>query len=236
MPQVKSSLCRLVLLAMAACIGLAVGATVDAQPAKADMVRVSVPQDLRIDWTGMVVSRQELLCLALNDYWEARGESTRGRVAVAQVVLNRARDPRFPSGICDVVSQNPSGKPRTCQFSWYCDGRSDLPTNAAAWRSSVLLAKSLLTRNNAISDLTHGALWYHNRTVDPGWAGRLAFATRVGDHYFYREIGPRLEQASQPPQTFADWTEAQTRAETEARTGGQTTTQEDDGQVARTRP
>lgn len=233
MTQVETSLRRLFSLALAACLGLAMTTAFDSRSAQADMVSVSVPPDLRIDWTGMVVSRQELLCLALNDYWEARGESTRGRVAVAQVVLNRARDPRFPSGICDVVSQNPSGKPLTCQFSWYCDGRSDRPTNAAAWRSSVLLAKSLLTRNNAISDLTHGALWYHNRTVDPGWAGRLAFATRVGDHYFYREIGPRLEQASQPPQTFADWTEARTQAEGEARTGHQTTAQED-GQVART--
>nr|WP_184044390.1 cell wall hydrolase [Roseospira visakhapatnamensis] len=214
---------------MATTLVLAVLATGAARPAHADMVRVSVPGDLRIDWTNMVVSRDELLCLALNDYWEARGESTRGRVAVAQVVLNRARDPRFPGSICDVVSQNRSGKPRSCQFSWYCDGRSDRPTNATAWRSSVLLAKSLLTRNNAISDLTGGALWYHNRTVNPGWAGRLAFATRVGDHYFYRETGPRLEQARQPPQTFADWTEAQ-----QAETAGPTTARED-GQVARTR-
>jgi len=228
--QVNPLLRRLALVAATAVVALTLGLTQGARQAEADMVQVSVPSDLRIDWTDMVVSRQEMLCLALNDYWEARGESTRGRVAVAQVVLNRARDPRFPNSICGVVTQNPSGKTGSCQFSWYCDGRSDHPTNAAAWRQSVLLAKSLLTRNNAISDLTHGALWYHNRDVDPGWAGRLAFATRVGDHYFYREIGPRLEEAKQPPQTFADWTEAQARAEPH----DQTATREDN-QVARSR-
>ncbi|MQX37458.1 cell wall hydrolase [Roseospira navarrensis] len=173
-----------------------------------------IPADIRIDWANMVVPRDELICLALNDYWEARGESTRGRVAVAQVVLNRARDPRFPASICGVVTENRSTKPRLCQFSWNCDGRSDTPHEAAAWRASVLLAKSLLMRNNAISDLTGGALWYHNRHVDPGWSGRLEFATRVGDHYFYREAGPRVQQAGAPPMTFADWTDEQARTQT----------------------
>jgi len=196
---------------MASCLAVAALAP---RPATAQVADVTIPPDLRIDWTEMVVSRQELLCLALNDYWEARGENIRGRVAVAQVVLNRARDPRFPSSICGVVTQNLSGKRRSCQFSWYCDGRSDRPAEADAWRRSVLLAKSLLTRNNAISDLTDGALWYHNRSVDPRWAGRLEFATRLGDHYFYRDSGPRRELASQPPQTFADWTEAHTTGQT----------------------
>ncbi|KAA5607157.1 cell wall hydrolase [Roseospira marina] len=183
-------------------------------PVQAMAPGASLPPDIRIDWTNMVVSRDELVCLALNDYWEARGEDTRGRVAVAQVVLNRTRDPRFPNSICDVVTENRSSSPRLCQFSWYCDGRPDTPADPAAWRASVLLAKSLLMRNNAISDLTGGALWYHNRAVDPGWSGRLEFATRVGDHYFYREAGPRVQQAGTPPMTFADWTDEQARTKT----------------------
>jgi hypothetical protein len=178
-----------------------------AAPARAEVPHAALPSDLHVDWTRMVVSRQELVCLALNDYWEARGQDTRGRVAVAQVVLNRARDPRFPNSICGVVTENRSQRAGLCQFSWWCDGRSDDPEEVAAWRQSVLLAKSLLTRNNAISDLTGGALWYHNRDVNPDWSGRLEFAVRVGDHYFYREAGPRVLQAGAPPQTFADWTE-----------------------------
>lgn len=180
-----------------------------AAPARAEVPHAELPSDLRVDWTRMVVSRQELVCLALNDYWEARGQDTRGRVAVAQVVLNRARDPRFPDSICGVVTENRSQRSGLCQFSWWCDGRSDDPDETAAWRQSVLLAKSLLTRNNAISDLTGGALWYHNRDVNPAWSGRLEFAVRVGDHYFYRETGPRVLQAGALPQTFADWTEEQ---------------------------
>lgn len=163
----------------------------------------------------MVVSKQDLLCLALNDYWEARGEATRGRVAVAQVVLNRTRDPRYPDTICGVVTENRSQKAGLCQFSWHCDGRKDTPYEKDAWRASVLLAKSLLMRNNAISDLTGGALWYHNRDVNPAWSGRLEFAVRQGDHYFYREPGPDVlrVQADALPQTFADWTEEQALTE-----------------------
>jgi len=206
-------------------LGLALlSAVVTAAPARAMPAGASVPPDIRIDWSMMVVSRDELICLALNDYWEARGESTRGRVAVAQVVLNRARDPRFPNSICGVVTENRSHKPGLCQFSWNCDGRDDTPSETAAWRASILLAKSLLMRNNAISDLTDGALWYHNRAVDPGWSGRLEFATRVGDHYFYRESGPRVQEAGAPPMTFADWTEEQAR----------TRSDDDSDQLART--
>jgi len=174
---------------------------------------IDLPSDLRIDWNNMVVGKKDLLCLALNDYWEARGEATRGRVAVAQVVLNRTRDPRYPDSICGVVTENRSSKSGLCQFSWYCDGRSDIPHERDAWRASVLLAKSLLTRNNAISDLTGGALWYHNRDVSPIWSGRLEFAARQGDHYFYREAEPRVLRINEgaPPQTFADWTEEQAR-------------------------
>ncbi|MBB4286186.1 cell wall hydrolase [Roseospira goensis] len=204
---------------------LAVGlALPGSPPARADAPHAALPADLRVDWTRLVVARDELICLALNDYWEARGEDTRGRVAVAQVVLNRARDPRFPDSICGVVTENRSTVPGLCQFSWYCDGRADTPHESDAWRASVLLAKSLLTRNNAISDLTGGALWYHNRDVDPRWSGRLEFATRVGDHYFYREAGPRVLEAGTPPQTFADWTEEQAQAPAAG----------DDDQVART--
>jgi hypothetical protein len=183
--------------------------------ARAGFAGVDLPTGLRIDWANMVVSKQDLLCLALNDYWEARGEATRGRVAVAQVVLNRTRDPRYPDTICGVVTENRSQKAGLCQFSWYCDGREDTPYEKDAWRASVLLAKSLLMRNNAISDLTGGALWYHNRDVNPAWSGRLEFAVRQGDHYFYREPGPDVMRvrADAPPQTFADWTEEQARAE-----------------------
>src|SRR5689334_22190240 len=85
-----------------------------------------VPADMKIDWGSLVVSKDELMCLALNDYWEARSEVTAGRIAVARVVLNRAMDPRFPSNVCDVIKQNKvPGSKTGCQFSWYCDEKEN---------------------------------------------------------------------------------------------------------------
>lgn len=152
-----------------------------------------VPKDIRIGPASLTASRQDMLCLALNDYWEARGETLLGRVAVAQVVLNRARDPRFPNTICDVVTENRSGGNRGCQFSWFCDGKSDRPVDQEAWRSSVLMALSILRHDNAVRDPTHGALWYHNTSVRPGWARRMVRTARIGDHMFYNDEGPRFE-------------------------------------------
>ncbi|MCF8480668.1 MAG: cell wall hydrolase [Rhodospirillum sp.] len=148
---------------------------------------VELPKDIRVGAGTLTVSKQDMMCLALNDYWEARGETLRGRVAVAQVVLNRARDSRFPGTICDVVQENRTSGTKGCQFSWYCDGKADNPMEQAAWRSSVLLAMSVLRRDNAIADPTEGALWYHNTSVSPGWARRLDQTARIGTHIFYTD-------------------------------------------------
>ena len=79
---------------------------------------VDIPADLQIDLSSVVVSKEELVCLALNDYWEARSETMAGRIAVARVVLNRAMDSRFPSNLCDVVKQSKiTGEAHRCQFS-----------------------------------------------------------------------------------------------------------------------
>lgn len=158
---------------------------------------IAMPADVRLAPASLTVSRNDMLCLALNDYWEARGESLRGRVAVAQVVMNRVRDPRFPGSICDVVSHSMStGK--SCQFSWTCDGKSDVPTNKKAWRSSVLLAMSMLRRDNTILDPTNGALWFHTTKVSPPWAKKMDRTVKIERHVFYtddRAGGPSLQTA-----------------------------------------
>lgn len=146
-----------------------------------------IPADMDIDLDGLVVSESEFVCLALNDYWESRGEPLAGRMAVAQVVLNRAMDPRYPSNLCDVVKQDLSGGGRACQFSWWCDGKSDTPHDLEAWRRSLRLASAVLTRDNNIQDNTDGALWYHATWVKPKWTDDLQRATKIGDHIFYRE-------------------------------------------------
>ncbi len=128
--------------------------------------------------------RKEIECLALTIYFEARGEPRMGRLAVGHVVMNRARDRRYPQWICDVVRQG-GQKPRYgCQFTWWCDGRSDWPRDAIAWREAVGLAKQIYAGQTA--DPTGGALWYHADYVNPGWGVYLARGPRIGHHIFYR--------------------------------------------------
>jgi N-acetylmuramoyl-L-alanine amidase len=150
-----------------------------------------LPDDLNIDLSSIVVSKDELICLALNDYWEARSEVMAGRIAVAKVVLNRAMDRRFPSNICDIVKQT---RNRTvlhrCQFSWYCDGRSDIPYNPKAWRDSLKVATAVLQKDANIPDPTDGALWYHADFIRPAWALEYETTTIIGAHVFYRETTP----------------------------------------------
>lgn len=154
----------------------------------------TIPDDLRLDPSSVPGGEEALKCLALNDYWEARGETKAGRVAVAKVVLNRVRDARYPADICDVVTENKTGHPRACQFSWHCDGRSDKPEEEAAWRQSLLLAAAVLYSGEAIEDPSEGALWYHALSVTPDWSETLEVALTLGNHIFYRDpAGPRLD-------------------------------------------
>src|SRR5690242_11401460 len=100
-----------------------------------------IPADMKIDWGSIVVSKDELMCLALNDHWEARSEVTAGRIAVARVVLNRAMDPRFPSNVCDVIKQTKvAGVSNRCQFSWYCDEKDNDVADSKEWRDSIKIA------------------------------------------------------------------------------------------------
>ena len=166
---------------------LAVGAALvmtQALPARA----VDIPSDFPIDFSSIVVSKDELVCLALNDYWEARSETLAGRIAVARVVLNRAMDPRFPSNLCDVVKQNKTqGLPHRCQFSWYCDARADVPYEADQWRTSLRVATAVLQVDSSIPDPTGGALWYHADFTRPSWSAEYETTIIIGSHVFYRE-------------------------------------------------
>lgn len=147
-----------------------------------------IPDDLAIDPDSVSGGLESLMCLALNDYWEARGESLEGRVAVARVVLNRVADGRYPGTVCAVVHQHlVPEQPRACQFSWTCDGRPDTPSDDTAWRRSVLLAAAVLQDESAIDDPTGGALWYHAASVQPAWIAQLVEATVIGSHTFYRD-------------------------------------------------
>ncbi len=126
---------------------------------------------------------QSLDCLALNIYHEARGEPLEGRVAVAQVVMNRVGDAEFPGRVCEVVRQGGERPRHRCQFSWWCDGRGDRPDELAAWAGSKDLARRILA--GSVGDPTGGALWYHADSVAPNWDRGVIRQAKIGRHVFY---------------------------------------------------
>jgi len=137
---------------------------------------------------SIAYSHEDTQCLAKNIYFEARSESTIGKVAVALVTLNRVEHPNFPNTVCGVVKQTkyyPNGKIdlHSCQFSWYCDGKSDNPTEKA-FDEILILASVMLDWES--SDVTDGALWYHSKKVNPKWASHYDQTISIDNHIFYK--------------------------------------------------
>ena len=136
------------------------------------------------------------ICLALNTYHEAKNQSLVGQIATAQVVMNRVADDRYPSTICEVVKQGPTRPSwedpakeypikHRCQFSWYCDGKPDIPKNEKAWKKAQDVA-FLVLYNKINLDVTEGATHYHATYVRPAWAKTKTRTTRIEKHIFYR--------------------------------------------------
>lgn len=151
---------------------------------------VVIPDDLTLDISDVPGGKDALLCLAMNDYFEARGEDLPGRVAVAKVVLNRTVDARFPDSVCGVVFERrrvSADGAVVCQFSWHCDGQSDVPANGTVWRESLLIAAAVLFGGDSIEDPGHGALWYHATSVTPPWSPHLQQVAEIGRHIFYQD-------------------------------------------------
>ena len=131
-----------------------------------------------------VFDSKQQKCLAEGIYFEARGESEAGQAAVAQVILNRVRNPTYPNTICGVVYQNQNFRHR-CQFSFACDGRSEKIAEQRQWETAKRIAR----------DVTEGEIWiaevgdsthYYANYVRPGWARRMIKMDSIGAHLFYR--------------------------------------------------
>lgn len=130
-------------------------------------------------------TQRQLHCLAQNIYHEAGSESYNGKVAVAQVTVNRANNGKFPSTICGVVHQKTQIADRTiCQFSWVCDpvakGRR---IYSKAWKESQEIARKVLLDGLRLESLGSDALYFHNARVRPKWG--LERIDRIGGHTFY---------------------------------------------------
>jgi spore germination cell wall hydrolase CwlJ-like protein len=134
-------------------------------------------------------SAKETKCLAEAIYFEARSEPEKGQIAVAQVVLNRMKNPVYPHTICDVVYQN-SGNRNACQFSFTCDGMPESINEPDAWATSLALAKKILADEKAMYLADVGAsTHYHATYVRPDWAGEMQRLQKIGTHVFYKTYG-----------------------------------------------
>ena len=129
-------------------------------------------------------SAKEQKCLAEAVYFEARGESVRGQAAVAQVVLNRVRNPAYPNTICNVVYQNTNWI-NHCQFSFACDGRKHRVTEMAHWKVAQQVAKAVSAGQIWLPDVG-SATHYHAIYVHPNWAHTMIKVNKIGLHVFYR--------------------------------------------------
>ena len=149
---------------------------------------------------------EEARCLAENVYHEARNQGTAGWLAVAAVTMNRVIDNRFPNTICEVVFQaetKESWKTKSkkdildserifypirhrCQFSWYCDGKSDDLNNINVFMEIMSFTRLLLTSQAVMFDITDGATFYHADSITPSWAKSKIKTIEIGDHIFYR--------------------------------------------------
>ncbi len=126
---------------------------------------------------------KDVHCLALNIYFEARGEPEMGQRAVGHVVMNRVAYSRYPDSVCEVVHQGGEQKRYRCQFSWWCDGLSDKPVDQTAWDQSLRLAQKIYL--GSLKDTTDGALWYHADYVTPYWSKVFLKGAKIGQHIFY---------------------------------------------------
>lgn len=137
-------------------------------------------------------------CLALNIYHEARGSNLADQAAVADVVLNRVNSHYYPNTICKVVKQAKLSKwhlsqgreiplKNRCQFSWFCDGLPDNPTDEIAWEQAKLVAIQIY-KYGLFRGISENSLFYHATYVDPYWASSYRLIGVIGKHKFYKLI------------------------------------------------
>lgn len=128
--------------------------------------------------------KKEHRCLAIGIYFEARGEPRKGQIAVAQVIMNRVKEGFYPNTICKVVFQG-SHRKTGCQFSFTCDGISDVPRNWRMWRLAKRYAQLVIDGKEWLDEIGN-ASHYHATYVNPYWKSGMWFRKKIGLHIFYR--------------------------------------------------
>ena len=142
--------------------------------------------ELSPDYISAAQRTKELDCLTRNIYWEAASEPFEGKVAVAQVTMNRVQDGRFGDSVCGVIYQkNVFYEKVVCQFSWVCETtHKTRPVYPPLWAESELVAKKVLLENFRLPGLKD-AMFYHADYISPGW--NKPKLEKIGRHIFYGE-------------------------------------------------
>jgi spore germination cell wall hydrolase CwlJ-like protein len=172
-------------LLMAAGLAAVVIAVVAVCQARLDHLR-QAQLDMPVGYVTAAEKTRQLECLTRNIYWEAASEPFEGKVAVAQVTLNRMQSGKFPDSVCGVVYQKNVFYERVvCQFSWYCEGNHKVKAiHKPMWLESEEVAKKVLLEGFRLPSLQK-AMYYHADYVNPGW--QLPKIEKIGRHIFYGE-------------------------------------------------
>ncbi len=136
---------------------------------------------LNLSYEKKQIVMREVECLARNIYFEAGGESRAGKIAVAEVTMNRVKSKQYPRTVCGVVHQR---NRHTCQFSWVCEGKKHVYRNSSAWRESIKIAENILISKHHYG-IIGSAKYFHATYVEPDWAGRKKVIKKIGQHIFY---------------------------------------------------
>ena len=139
--------------------------------------------------TSLVFGKEQqtdLECLAEAIYYEARGETFISQLAVGTVIINRVYLDNYPNTVCNVIHQGFTKGKKSCQFSYYCDGKPELLKDSKAKEESFNVARLIL--DGAMVDGIGEATHYHAFYVTPYWSESFMFLRRVGSHLFYREM------------------------------------------------
>jgi len=149
----------------------------------ADVPDVQTDAADALDALPKAVGGPQWQCLSEAIYFEARGESLRGQIAVAEVILNRVDSGLYPNSVCKVVHQG-SKNMNACQFSYNCDGKPEKITERGAFERAGKIARAML--DGQPRTVTGGATHYHATYVKPRWARKLVRTAVVDEHVFYR--------------------------------------------------
>lgn len=150
------------------------------RPSKSETI--TKPESQAVDPVGNGPLDEAITCLSRTIYWETKGEDAASMEAVANVVMNRLGHKGFPNTICEVVRQG--REQGACQFSWWCDGRSDDAEDEKSYAIAKEIARKALNRQ--LTDRTGGALYFHNRKVTTRWSSEYIKTVKIGKHVFYK--------------------------------------------------